>query len=122
MQKETQTFTVTATPDVMHRLERFLAMLHYNSGFGHSNHFGMYLDGDGSEKIDVHPIDKRLKHEVDLIGHTGYDVEIANSRGYSGLYIDRHKIRSWRTGPAANLYKDGEIHETSPSRDPERER
>lgn len=121
----TKTFTVTASKDVMKRFERFLALLHYNSSFGHSNHFGMYLDGDGPEKLRVNEVNHELHREVELIGSTAYDVEIANTDNYSGLYKDRHKENSYHTESEFRLMSNGEVRkrrgkvldENEPSRD-----
>lgn len=117
MTTETKTFTITAGPALMRRIERFLALLHFNSSFGHSAIFAMPLDGDGSEKVKIEPIDRRLAHEVDAIGGVGYHVELARDDSYSGYMLDRARESRWWTGPAANLYVDGEICKTIPSRD-----
>ena len=114
---ETRTFTITASAVLLRRIERFLALLHYNSGFGHSGLFAMPLDGDGNEKVKVDGLDRRLAFEVDALGDVGYDVEIARDDSYSGRFLDRKRPARWYTGPAANLYKDGEIAKTIPSRD-----
>lgn len=114
---ETRTFTITASAVLLRRIERFLALLHYNSGFGHSGLFAMPLDGDGNEKVKVDGLDRRLAFEVDALGGVGYDVEIARDDSYSGRFLDRKRPARWYTGPAANLYKDGEIAKTIPSRD-----
>jgi hypothetical protein len=114
---ETKTFTITTSPAIMRRIERFLALLHFASNWGHSGIFGMPLDGDGSEKVKVDPIDRRLAHEVDAIGGVGYDIEIARDDSYSGYAINRERRSRFWTGPAANLYLDGEVRKTIPSRD-----
>ena len=114
---ETRTFTITASAVLLRRIERFLALLHYNSGFGHSGLFAMPLDGDGNEKVKVDGLDRRLAFEVDALGGVGYDVEIARDDSYSGRFLDLKRPARWYTGPAANLYKDGEIAKTIPSRD-----
>lgn len=118
MQAETRTFTITTSSRVMRRFERFLALLHFNSSFGHSALFGMALDGDGSEKVEVAEVDRTLCHEVDAIGGVGYGVEIACEDRYSGRFIEKSDTRSkYYTGSAANLYKDGEIIKTIPTKD-----
>lgn len=117
MTNETKQFSITASPDVMRRIERFLALLHFSSSFGHSGVFAMALDGGGSEKVRVDPIDKRLAREIDLIGSVGYDVELARENSYGGRFIDKSKMPKWYTGPAANLYVDGEVRKTSPTSD-----
>jgi len=115
--KTTKTFTVTATEEVMARFERFLALLHYNSSFGHTSLFAMHLDGDGSDRLQVKEIDGNLAHEVDAIGGVGYNVEIAGNKKYYGVFIDHEKGAPWYTGNAANLYKDGKVVKTIPSAD-----
>jgi len=119
----TKTFTVTASSEaLMRRFERFLALLHFNSGFGHCGTFGMPLDGDGSEKISVEELKAKhqkvsLPHEVELIGGVGYNVELAHDNGYCGVYKDPNRESEYRVGPAANLYRGGNVIKSSPSRD-----
>ena len=115
--KETRVFEITTSPEVMHRIERFLALLHFNSGFGHSGLFGMSLDGDGNEKVEVKNLDSRLAYEVDAIGGVGYGIEIARSTSYTGKFINRDLKPKWHTGPAANLYKEGNLKKTIPTSD-----
>lgn len=118
----TKTFTVTASDFiVMHRFERLLAMLHFNSNFGHSSIFGIPLDADGSDKIRVAEIDKNLGRQVGLLAGIGYDVELAGDGNYSGKFIDRQRPGGrWLVKPspvegAAELYKDGQFVKTSPA-------
>ena len=99
---------------IKRRFERFLALLHYNSNFGHSGLFGMYLDGDGSEKIQVKNHNNRYMREVDLIGGIGYDIEIVNDNGYSGRFIDSQRECRWVVLRSATMYKNGEIYKTLP--------
>jgi len=107
-QKETKTFTVTATPEIMKRFERFMAMLHYNSCFGHSAHFAMFLDGDGWDKFELKEVDKSLKNEVDAIGCVGRDCEIACTDKYMARSFKRDALTSYwteREGTTAHLMK-----------------
>lgn len=115
--KETRAFEITTSPRIMKRIERFLALLHYNSSFGHSAMFGMSLDGDGSEKAEVKGISKSLSFEVDAIGGVGYDIEIACDNCYTGNFFDDRRQTPWYTGPSANLYKAGEVVKTVPGKD-----
>lgn len=117
MKKVTKTFEITTTLNIMKRLERFFALLHFNSGFGHSGLFAMSLDGDGNEKVNVASLDKRLGYEVDAIGGVGYGVEIARDNSYGGAFLDNARQSKWYTGPAANLYKDGDVSRTIPTSD-----
>jgi hypothetical protein len=106
--KVTKTFTVTATPGVMRRFERFMALLHYNAGFGHSAHFAMFLDGDGWDKFELAEVDKRLKNEVDVIGCVGRDVEIACTDKYIARSFRKDVPTSYWTeheGTTAHLCK-----------------
>lgn len=79
----TETFTITAAPDVMRRFKRFLALLHCNSGWGHSAYFAMPLDGDGADRFRVHDFKTDYAADVELIGSVGYGVEIALTDGYT---------------------------------------
>lgn len=116
-ENETKTFTITTSPTLMRRIEKFFALLHFNSSFGHSGIFGMPLDGDGSEKVKIRPINRELLHQVDLIGGVGYDVELVGDIGYTGLFKDKNKRTDWYTRPAGVLYKDGRLHRSTPAYD-----
>ncbi len=78
----TKTFTITAEENVMLRLERFLALLHYNSAWGHSAYFAMPLDGDGPDRFKVHDFQTGYAKDVEYIGSVGYAFEIALNDGY----------------------------------------
>lgn len=117
MENETRAFTITTTPNLMKQVERLLALLHYNSIFGHSGLFAMSLDADGIEKISIEGIDPKLAYEVELIGGVGYDVEIARGEGYGGAFLDRQRKRRWYTAPPGTLYIDGQVKKTIPSVD-----
>ena len=102
----TKTFTITANKRVMQRFERFLALLHFNSIFGHSSTFAMPLDGDGEDVFSVYPVPKEYKQDVDLIGGVGLSVEIAYDESYSGANLDVFKANTW-VAKDAILYKGG---------------
>lgn len=90
----TKTFTITTSPDVMKRFERFLALLHWNSRFGHSSIFAMPLDGDGWDKVTISPEPQHAK-EVNLIGGVGFDVELARDGSYGGKFIQQRTATYW---------------------------
>ena len=115
--KITKTFTITTSREVMKRIEHFLALLHFNSIFGHSGLFAMHLDGDGPEKVRVNDLPRELKDQVNAIGGVGYGVEIANENGYSGKFLDRKRESRWYVRPSATLYKDGKVNKVLPSED-----
>ena len=108
-----KTFEVETSPAVMERLERFLALLHHNSNFGHSALFGMWLDGDGSDKVKVIPTPK-FSDEVGLIGGVGDGVEIAGNGCYTVRKTASYNT-SWIVKPGACLYKDDKLHKAIPS-------
>ena len=112
MKKVTKKFEITTSKEVMDRIERFFALLHFNSRFGHSGLFAMPLDGDGDDEVTVNGLNENLSYEVGLIGGVGYGVEIAFNNSYGGKYLDRNKESKWETGPPANLYKNNEIIKT----------
>ena len=87
MSKETRTYTVTATPEILGRFERLLSMFHWNSRHGHSGVFGMPLDGDGRDGMTVSP-EPEHRREVSDVSNYGHDVEIAYNDSYGG--------ESWR--------------------------
>ncbi len=88
----TKTFTITTSPSVMKCFERFLALLHWNSRFGHSSIFAMPLDGDGSDKVTVNP-EPEHSTEVDLLAGVGLDIEIARENSYSGKFVGNNGTR-----------------------------
>jgi hypothetical protein len=55
----TRTYTVTGSPLLLDKLEALLAQMSYNCHIGHSSYFGMFVDGDGADVIDVDEIDTR---------------------------------------------------------------
>ena len=112
MEKITKNFEITADEEVMNKIERFLALIHYNSHFGHSAIFGMALDGDGNGTVEISNLNKSLAKEVDLIGGVGYDIEIATPSNYSGSFLDRNKESKWYTKPSYSLVKSGSIVKT----------
>ena len=109
----TKTFAITTSPDVMERFERFLALLHYNSCFGHSGLFAMPLDGDGSDKVEVSPR-LRFQHEVDLCAGIGGDVEIAYDDCYTVKRVS-DMGSNWVVKTGGILYKDYEQVKAVPS-------
>ena len=108
-----KSFEIESIPLVMRRFERFLAMLHYNSAWGHSAMFAMPLDGDGAERFKVSP-KPGFRYEVNLVGGIGGTVEIA----YDDCYASKHlaNLKSdWVVCPSASLYKNGDLYKTIPS-------
>ena len=114
VESETMVFSVQASPRILRRFHRLLALLHYSSSFGHSGIFGMPLDGDGNDEISVEPRPPH-QHEVDAVGSVGYDVELATDVGYSGLFKNHQKECPWASVPTATLFKDGKQIKTIPS-------
>lgn len=106
-EEATKSFTITASPAVMRRFERFLALLHYNSGWGHSANFVMPLDGDGSDRFRVHDFKPGYHKDVEHIGSIGYEFEIA----LDDAYTTRAGIATPRYYLAKNgqLFRDGEV-------------
>lgn len=49
----TKTFTITANRDMMMKIERFLAWLHFNTKWGHSATIAIDCDGDGDDSVDI---------------------------------------------------------------------
>jgi len=92
-QKEKKVFEITANSAVMRRFERFLSMLHYNSGWGHSALFAMPLDGDGNERFTVSP-KPDYSEDVELTAGIGGDVEIAYDNSYTVKRLSSMKS-SW---------------------------
>lgn len=119
---ETKTFTIVTSPEVMERIERLFALLHFNSNYGHSGIFAIPLDCDGTDKIVIEEMKdkKHLAYEVDAISSVGYDVEVARNANYGGYFIDRSRPSYWFTGPAANLYKENTLVRSIPNHSEEK--
>lgn len=109
-----KTFEIETSAEVMIRIERFLALLHHNSNYGHSGLFAMALDGDGAEKVRVSPA-PGFAHEVDLCGGIGGDVEIALNDGYTVKKVGSMGS-CWLVKPAGALYKNDELYKAVPGK------
>ena len=72
MSNPTKTFTITANPDMMLKIERLLAWLHYNSAWGHSATIAIDCDGDGSDEVTVRENQTGLGDIEDLERHREY--------------------------------------------------
>lgn len=51
------TVTITSDEDMILKVERFLALLHLSSVWGHTCTAAMDIDGDGSDRLKVEGID-----------------------------------------------------------------
>jgi hypothetical protein len=103
----TRKFEITTSYEVMERIERFFALLHWNSRHGHSSVFGMALDGDGSDKVTVRP-EPDHEREVSLIGGVGGDVECASNNGFYCIFKQKDR-KHWRAEDG-ELRVDGKLH------------
>ena len=94
---KSQTYTITASPEVIERFERFLAMLTVSSSSGHSGTFGMSFDGDGAEEFLV-PRTNLTKYSegAKRLMSVGYHIEIANRYGFTGIFMDWDKKSDWQ--------------------------
>ncbi len=101
-----KTYEINTSPEIHERIERFLAMLHWNSCHGHSGIFAMPLDGDGQDAVTITPT-PRFKAEVELISSVGYDVELAFSHSYSGRFEDTTRDNRWQVKTVPALLVDG---------------
>jgi len=102
-------FEIEASEEVMETFERFLALLHYNSRFGHSALFGMFLDGDGNGRFTVKNDLFKYRHGVSAVGNIGYTAEIANSEGYGVSNLAPMGENHWYV-KGDILYKNGKLH------------
>jgi len=93
---ETKTFTITASPSVHRRLERFLAFLHYNAG--HSTIFGMQFDGDGQDRVVMDPPpNPALALPAQRIGGALDGLEYVGADGnYRAVPISNHVVYRYR--------------------------
>lgn len=81
----TKTFTITANPEMMLKIERFLAWLHFNTAWGHSATIAIDCDGDGSDEVTV------TENQTGLgdIGH------LEEHRHYAGHLREKTKSVEW---------------------------
>lgn len=85
----TKTFTVTTSPEVLARFEKFLCFLHYNGG--HSGLFAMPFDGDGHERFHVEPAPATGTRDWSRISDAGPEVEIACDKVCKAISLDRSR-------------------------------
>ena len=102
-----KTFEIEADEETMERFERFLALLHYNSRFGHSSCFAMELDGDGWGKFTASPINKEYKNDVDLIGGVGGSAEVASNGRYVAKKIEA--LGAYYQAKNGKLYRNEKV-------------
>lgn len=107
----TKTFTITASPEVMRRFERFLAFFHYNGG--HTGTFAMDFDGDGSDymKVDPPPAQEFGGDAVRIGGCTS-GIELARDVSYWAIPLDAHRTRyRIKDGILERYYPDTDTYE-----------
>lgn len=106
----TKTFTITADPHTMKRFEKFLCFFHYNGG--HSGLFGMYFDGDGSDRLKVDPAPDKGTRDYARISYSGQDIEIANENDCTSRPIAMDKTYYRVKGDVMTKIKNGvETHQ-----------
>lgn len=103
-----KTFTIKAEPRLMKRFERLLALMSLCSRWGHTGTFGMWVDGDGADRIHVEgDIDMdEYRKGVEKISGVGYHVELATDRGYGGTFIDGDRNAKWQYDDAGSTLSD----------------
>lgn len=106
---QSRTYTISGSPAVLDRLERFFALLHYNAG--HSAIFGMWLDGDGADRVCVEPPPSpAFRQAAQNIGGALDGVEYASGRGYTAAALDRTRA-TYR----CEVGKDGSLRRVPPA-------
>lgn len=102
MSTETRTYTITASPDVLRRFERFLALLHYNAG--HSAIFGLQFDGDGRDRLTVDPPpDPALALPAQRIGRALDGLEYVEATGEYHARSVSERVYRYREIPAEGI-------------------
>lgn len=61
---ETRTFSVTALPHHLDKLEVLLNYFTILGGIGHSTNFKIWYDGDGNARMEVSRVDGKKKTEL----------------------------------------------------------
>jgi hypothetical protein len=86
-------FEITATSEVMIKLERLFAFMHNNGG--HSGLFAIEFDGDGSDYFKISPEPREdLVHDAHKIAYCTNGVEVAFENAFYSYPIDRNNV--WR--------------------------
>jgi hypothetical protein len=94
--------TISATPEVWRKLERFFALMHYNAG--HSATFGLNFDGDGADAFQIEPApNPLLRLPAQRIGDGGGSLEIANENSYVGRSVVDLPFYILRGAPSEEL-------------------
>lgn len=114
MKNVTKTFTITAVPSVMKKIERLMTMIHFSGSSGHSGVLAIQLDGDGKDHVSVAEVDRDMILCADAIASIGYDVEMATDYGFSGLWIGDRKS-SYDVIQVAAILKNGGMINIKPS-------
>ena len=86
----TKTFTVTtATEDLMTRFEMMLVQMQYNSRIGHSAYFGMFVDGDGWDQIEIEELETNDYPQIKESPHGDLEHPVSTSGIYSSKKFRR---------------------------------
>ena len=88
--------SLSGSPEAVERVKGLLALLHLSSAWGHSGIFGMPLDGDGPERLEVRGLDMgRYRRGAEHVTGVGYGLETSQDGGFSGWFLDRDRPRKW---------------------------
>lgn len=106
-----KTFEITATPEVMARFERLLALMHYSALWGHSATFAMAIDGDGADNFTIEPKpSEEIRKQVGLTTGIGGSLEVAMTHGYTSKNTESLKS-DWYVD-AEGLHKGNKLYRT----------
>ena len=67
---------ITADPEFIKKMKRFLALLMRTGSIGHSAFYGMYCDGDGHERPKVEGYDVKDWVDIDDVTSSADAVEV----------------------------------------------
>lgn len=102
-----KSFTIEATPELLLRFERLLALLHFNTAINMDQQFGLLMKAEDQFVVE----DMNFKHapldEIALITTIPYDTYLATEDGYTGTFTDPDQPSRWCTYPPNRLYEDG---------------
>jgi len=90
--EKTVEYRITVSHSLRPKFERFLALCEYNGRVGHGAACGLYMDGDGPDKLIVESPDlQKYQDEVrkSNLGDYGHAMEKAGDSGYSVVHFKK---------------------------------
>ena len=84
--EETRTYTLTAVPSVLRRIERLFALMAKCGRWGASRSFSLWFDGDGADRLEIQrSVVRNFDGGAAKAIESGYGVIYVNGPGFLGM-------------------------------------